>query len=198
MGGRKCCLPPLLWPPPLQSEFTERQTPPPLAADLYFSSRLLLYTFIKSTFRDGNSVGALHKCLSQRQRWCSTCLHLFPFLLVSPFFSSFSSPPPFFFFFFDYVAYIVPIPRILKETWCERLLFNLYEVPLSWKGKYTHCTVRVKKKLNGVREVDEKSLIDEGRKSIMRGKASHLGKVHWCLGEEATKSSRGARGCVCR
>lgn len=32
-----------------------RQTPPPSAADLYFSSRLLLYAFIKSTFRDGGS-----------------------------------------------------------------------------------------------------------------------------------------------
>lgn len=37
-------------------EYGDRQ-PPPLAADLYFSSRLLLYTFIKSTFKDGNSVG---------------------------------------------------------------------------------------------------------------------------------------------
>lgn len=115
MGGRKCCLPPLLWPPPLQSEFTERQTPPPLAADLYFSSRLLLYTFIKSTFRDGNSVGALHKCLSQRQRWCSTCLHLFPFLLVSPFFSSFSSPPPFFFFFLTMLPILCLFPEYLKK-----------------------------------------------------------------------------------
>lgn len=102
-----------------------RQTPSPLAADLYFSSRLLLYTFIKSTFRDGNSVGALHKRLFQKQSCCS-CLHLSPCLLVSPFSFLFF---PFFFFFPSFVLFssllfsfrtVLPIlcifPRILKET----------------------------------------------------------------------------------
>lgn len=129
---------PLLWPPPLQSELT-RQPSPPSAADFYFPSRLLLYTFIKRIFREGNSVGALHKCPFQKQS-CSRCLHLFPFLLVSPFSFCFLSSP--FFFFFKTVLPILCIfPRILKETWYGRLLFNLYDVPLSWKGKYTRCIV---------------------------------------------------------
>lgn len=98
---------PLLWPPPLQSELM-RQPSPPSAADLYFPSRLLLYTFIKRIFREGNSVGALHKCPFQKQS-CSRCLHLFPFLLVSPFsFCFLSLPPP---FFLDCVAYIVHISQ---------------------------------------------------------------------------------------
>lgn len=104
---------PLPWPPPLQSELTETDTLSPLAADLYFSSRLLLYTFIKSTFRDGNSVGALHKCLFQKQS-CSSCVHLslssgFSFFFLFLSFSFF--PFLLLFFFLDRVAYIVHISQ---------------------------------------------------------------------------------------
>lgn len=148
MGGThlKCCPPPFR-DPHLYNPSLLRPTPSPLAADLYFSSRLLLYTFIKSTFRDGNPVGALHRCLFQKQS-CSSCLHLSR-LLASPFsfflFLFFPFPFPFLFLFFPFWT-VLPIlcifPRKLKETGYERLLFNLYDVPLSSEGKHTRCIVQ--------------------------------------------------------
>lgn len=61
----KAALSPASDPHPYNLSQPRQTPPPPLAADLYFSSRLLLYTFIKSTFRNGNSVGALHECFSK-------------------------------------------------------------------------------------------------------------------------------------
>lgn len=104
-------------PDPHPSDLSLRgQTPPPpLAADLYFSSRLLLYTFIKSTFRNGNSVGGSTQMLFFFQKQsCSRCLHLFSF-----WFLPFSFLAIFFFVFFFlrpccclYCAYF---PEYLKK-----------------------------------------------------------------------------------
>lgn len=60
--------------------------------------------------------------------------------------------------------------------------------------------MRVKKKLNGVREVDEKSLIDEGRKSRLRlgvGRPLIWGKCTGVWGRKQQKAARGGGGvCV--
>lgn len=124
----RCCPPPSRGPH-LYNLSLLRQTPSPLAADLYFSSRLLLYTFIKSTFRDGNSVGALHKCLFQKQSCSTVCIFRLVFwFLLFPFFSflfsfSFSLFPSFsflsfsfFFLFFGLCClYCAYFPEYLKK-----------------------------------------------------------------------------------
>lgn len=92
-----------------------------------------------------------------------------------------------------YCAYF---PEYLKKPDLGDGSFNLYDVPLSWKGKYTHCRGHWLIYVGfrgavwwGAGRIGCKNLIDEQRIPGFLGVAGPLvwGKAHSCLGLEARR-----------
>lgn len=160
------CPLPRHWPPPLQSEPAETDTPSSFGSWLVLFLQAIVIHIYKEHFQEWKFSGGSARMFFKSKVALGVWI-FFPFLLVYPFFLSFLT---FFFFFETLLSLLCLFPRILKETWYGRLPFNLYDVSLSWKGKRTQLhsaivNVRVKRKVTWSEENWLKELIDEKKKS---------------------------------